>query len=214
MVRLAQAPGGTLFFIAEYNRVLPIPEGLESFWGINVHSSLLPQGRSYYPLEGAMERNLSATGVTMHKLTGKLDGGDILAQRRIDIREDTDSIDLYLKCAAAAREMLEEILEDLDGAWRRAAPQTTRLPYWGRPAPELLTLDHRQTTAQAREVFRRYNSMTQVRLAGGWHYVTTLLPGTAALPEQECRLAEDRWLYGTADGHLRLTVHPAPKEAV
>lgn len=48
--------GCELFFIAEYDRILTLPEELPAFRGINTHSSLLPQGRSYYPIEGAMER--------------------------------------------------------------------------------------------------------------------------------------------------------------
>ena len=50
--------GCELFFIAEYDRILTLPEELPAFRGINTHSSLLPQGRSYYPIEGAMEREL------------------------------------------------------------------------------------------------------------------------------------------------------------
>ena len=64
--------GCELFFIAEYDRILTLPEELPAFRGINTHSSLLPQGRSYYPIEGAMERELSCTGVTMHKVAQRL----------------------------------------------------------------------------------------------------------------------------------------------
>lgn len=214
MAELSREPISALFFTAEYSHILSIPSELGHFRGINVHSSLLPQGRSYYPLECAMERNLPSTGVTLHKLTANVDSGDILAQRTIDIKPETDSVDLYLKCGAAAREMLEDIMEDLDAAWQRAVPQRAHLPYWNRPALELLTLEHRLTLAEARDMFRRYNSMTQVKLDGSWYYVTALLAGTAALPAPECRLAKDRWLYRTVDGHLRLTVHPISKEAV
>ena len=203
--------GCGLFFLAEYNRLLPVPPG-SSFRGINVHSSLLPQGRSYYPIECAMERGLTATGVTLHKVTERLDGGEILAQRRIPVPLEEDSVDVYLRCGAAAREMLEEVLGDFEGAWRRAWGQTDRLPYWRRPAPGLLTLDHGQTAAQALDMFRRYNSLCQVNLRGRWHYVTALEPGTAPLPAPECRLAANRWLYGIADGHLRLHVHPIQEE--
>ena len=84
--------GCELFFIAEYDRILTLPEDFPAFRGINTHSSLLPQGRSYYPIEGAMERELSCTGVTMHKVAQRLDGGDVLAQHTIDITADTDSI--------------------------------------------------------------------------------------------------------------------------
>lgn len=114
--------GCELFFIAEYDRILTLPEELPAFRGINTHSSLLPQGRSYYPIEGAMERELSCTGVTMHKVAQRLDGGDVLAQHTIDITADTDSIDVYLQSAAwGAR----------DG---RGAPRAPRRPLGRRPA--------------------------------------------------------------------------------
>ncbi len=206
--------GCELFFVAEYNRILPLPEGLESFRGINTHSSLLPRGRSYYPIEAAMERELPVTGVTMHKVTARLDAGEILAQREVPVTPELDSVDIYLRCAACAREMLAEILADLEGAWSRGAPQGESMPYWRRPARHLLTLDHGLTRAQAEGIFRAYNSMTQVALDGRWHYVTGLLTGSAPLPAGTWQLAEDRWLYRAADGHLRLHVHPIPPEEV
>lgn len=211
ITRYVTEEGCGLFFIAEYNRIIPVPAGLEGFRGINTHSSLLPQGRSYYPIEGAMERGLVATGVTMHKLTARLDGGEILSQRRVELA-GLDSVDVYLGCAACAREMLEEILADLEGAWSRGTPQAKKLPYWGRPAEELLTLTHGLTAAQAEAVFRRYNSLTQVELAGKRHYVTALVIGRAPLPEPARQLAEERWLYAVSDGHLRLNVCRALKK--
>ena len=198
--------GCGLFFIGEYSRILQLPEQLKNFRGINVHSSLLPQGRSYYPLEGAMERELEVTGVTMHKVARRLDSGDILAQRCIPITPETDSVDLYLRCGQAAREMLEELMEDLEGRWDRGKPQEQTLPYWQRPARELLTLEHGQTRAQAAEIFRRYNSLTQVKLGGEWYYVRALTSGCGPLREAEWRIDRDRWLLKVADGHLRLCV--------
>lgn len=211
MARYVEGDGCELFFIAEYNRILPVPDGLPGFRGINTHSSLLPQGRSYYPIESAMLRGLGKTGVTMHKLTGQLDGGDILAQRAVEVTADMDSIDVYLQCAAQARGMLEEILEDLPGAWARAVPQGQRQPYWRRPEEGSLTLTHRHTRRQAAELFRRFNRMTQVELGGRWYYVSALMDGPTPLPQGEQMVGEHCWLYGAADGHLRLTVSPMPE---
>lgn len=202
--------GCGLFFIGEYSHILKLPEDLERFRGINIHSSLLPRGRSYYPLEGAMDRDLKETGVTLHKVARRLDGGEILAQRSIPITPDTDSVDLYLRCGLAAREMLEEIMEDLEGAWRRGRPQGETLSYWGRPDTAHLTLEHSQTRAQAADIFRRYNSLTQVKLGGAWYYIRALTPGSAPLERQEWKIGEDRWLYRLNDGHLRLCVAPCP----
>ena len=204
--------GCQLYFSAEYDRFIDIPTDLPAFRGVNIHASHLPQGRSYYPIEAAMERDLRRTGVSLHKLVSHLDSGDLLAQREVEVTADMDSIDVYLRCAAYAREMTEEVLEDIDGAWERAVPQSERLPYWKRPAGEKMTLDHVLTRDEAREVFRRYNALTQVELGGEWHFVTALLSGAAPLMEEELQLAPDRWLYRVADGHLRLNVIPKKKE--
>ena len=204
--------GCELYFSAEYDRFIDIPQDLPSFRGVNIHSSLLPQGRSYYPIEAAMEQALPRTGVSLHKLVSHLDSGDLLAQRQVEITDDMDSIDVYLRCAAHAAEMTREVLEDLDKAWREAAAQTERLPYWKRPAEEKLTLAHTMTRAQAEELFRRYNTLTQAELGGAWHFITALRSGPAPLGEEERRLGPDRWLYRVRDGHLRLSVIPKGKE--
>ena len=200
--------GCELFFIAEYDRILTLPEDFPAFRGINTHSSLLPQGRSYYPIEGAMERELSCTGVTMHKVAQRLDGGDVLAQHTMDITADTDSIDVYLQSAAWARATVEDLLEHLDDRWAAGRPQAEKQPYWKRPASALLTLHPEMSRAEALAIFRKYNSMTQVELGGAWFYVTAVEAGTAPLPCEVQRLSPTRALYRVRDGHLRLHIHP------
>lgn len=208
ITRYVREEGCGLFFMGEYSHILPLPSDLTEFRGINVHSSLLPQGRGYYPLEGAMERELQETGVTMHKVISRLDSGDILAQRSIPITPDTDSVDLYLRCGQAAKEMLEEVMDDLEEAWAKGRPQGETQPYWRRPDSALLTVEHSQTRAQAVEMFRRYNSLTQVQLEGTWYYVRALTPGSAPLEKEAWNIDGDRWLYRVLDGHLRLCVAP------
>ena len=200
--------GCDLFFIAEYDRILTLPEDLPGFRGINTHSSLLPQGRSYYPIEGAMERGLLRTGVTMHKVVRRLDGGDILAQRTIDVTDDLDSVDIYLRCAAYAREMVEDVIEHLDARWAAGKLQTEKCLYWKRPAAELLTLYLDMSREEALTVFRKYNSMTQVQLDERWFYVTDITGGTGPLYRAVQHLSPTRVLYRVRDGHLRLHVHP------
>lgn len=199
--------GCDLFFIAEYNRILTIPESLPEFRGINTHSSLLPQGRSYYPIEAAMEREIKCTGVTMHKITNQLDEGDILDQRSIEVTSEMDSIDIYLNCAAYAREMLENIIKNIDEYWESAQPQREKLPYWKRPDDSLLTLHHDMDRAEARNIFKKYNTMTQVQINGEWFQVTALVDGVGSFHEEVCFLSSERVLYRVKDGHLRLHTH-------
>lgn len=207
MIRYINECGCDLFFIAEYNRILTIPENVPEFRGINTHSSLLPQGRSYYPIEAAMERDITHTGVTMHKVTNQLDKGDILAQRSIEVTDEMDSIDIYLNCAAHAREMIEQIAENIDAYWESAQPQMEKQPYWKRPDETLLTLQHDMERKAARNVFRKYNTMTQVQVNGEWYHVTAFTDGVGPLNKEIRILSPERILYRVKDGHLRLHIH-------
>lgn len=206
VVRLFTEEGCGLLFSAEYDRLVPVPEDLPAFRGINIHNSLLPQGRSYYPIEAAMERGLGCTGVTMHKLAPRLDQGDILMQHEVEISPETDSIDVYLWCAAYARKMTEKIMDDLEGYWHRALPQKEKVPYWKRPDPPLLTLEHTMPRAAALDMFKKYNSMTQVMFEEEWFYVTGMQTGTAPFDEEGRRLSPVMLLYPVSDGYLRLNV--------
>lgn len=205
ITRLFTEEGCELLFVAEYNRILPVPKNLPGFRAINTHSSLLPEGRSYYPIEAAMARNLSRTGVTMHIIEPELDKGPILEQRTIPITPEMDSIDIYLRCASNAREMLEKIMKDPEASFASAKPQTEKLPYWKRPDESLMTLHHDMSRAEALDMFRRYNTMTQVSLNDHWYFITGLTAGVTSL-EKERFLSPSLVLFPVKDGHLRLHV--------
>lgn len=155
-----------------------------------------------------MERGLSESGVTVHKISPELDHGDIVMQRKIALTPEKDSVDIYLECAAKAREMTEKIFDDLDGALGRAKPQTEKLPYWKRPSDELLTVGHEMTVKEALEVFRKFNGMTQVKLGEKMYYIGGMSGGTAPIGADERFISDDRLLYRVADGHLRLHIIP------
>lgn len=198
--------GCSLFFIAEYDKKIDIPEDLKEFRGINTHSSLLPQGRSYYPIECAMARNLPVTGVTMHKLSNDLDSGDVICQRRVEITGERDSVDIYLMNAANARLMLQEIMSDFEAAWSSAVPQAAVQEYWRRPEDALLTVTHDMSVQDAMEIFRKYNSMTEILIGNRIYFVTAVMPGSAPLPKEELRIHDTLWLYGLTNGHIRVSV--------
>lgn len=196
--------GCELFVSAEYNRILPLPEDCGAFRGVNLHCSMLPQGRGYYPIESAMDCGLAQTGVTLHKLEPLVDRGAILDQRPISLA-GRDSVDVYLAAARLGREMLEQLVENLDFYWERARVQPPASGcFWKRPAAPRLTLCHTMTRAQAQDCFARYNQLTQVQAGGKWYYVRSLQPGAEPLETDEFFIRSDSLLYRVADGHLRL----------
>lgn len=204
--------GCELFFSAEYGHVIPIPEGLRNFRGVNIHSSFLPEGRGYYPIECAMARGLAETGVTMHKILPRPDTGAILFQERIAISPEMDSVDVYLESSRRALAMTRRLFADFDGHWNAAREQDRCLPQEGKPPESVRLLDHGMRVAEALARHRRFNQMTLVQLGGRLCHVVTIEPGRAELPEPTVEIAPERFLFGLVDGHLRLTVLPQEKD--
>ena len=206
--RYFEEEGCGLFFSAEYGYIIPVPAGLASFRGINVHSSFLPEGRGYYPIECAMERGLARTGVTMHKIVSETDAGDALFREPIEISPEMDSVDIYLESSRRALEMTKRLFADFEGVWNAAHPQERLGERWAKPGEGERTVGHGMTVAEALATHRRFNQMTLVRLNGRLHHVVTIEPGRAALPAAEVEVVPGRLLYAVSDGHLRLTVLP------
>jgi len=198
--------GCQLLFVAEYNRILPVPEEMECFKGINIHSSLLPVGRSYYPIECAMERDLKRSGVTMHKISPSLDAGDILDNYPVEISEEMDSVDIYLHCGWGAERMVRRMMEDFEACWNgaRAQIKDRKYPYWKRPCEEKLTITHEMTIAEAEDCFRRYNQLAQVIVDSQRYYIRAISTGTGPLKADIMKIRDDQILYRVSDGHLRL----------
>lgn len=194
--------GADLFYVAEYDRRLPVPEDPE-LRAVNTHSSLLPEGRGYYPIEAAMYRGLKRTGVTLHKIVPEFDRGDILLQEAFPIEAADDSVDVYHKCAAMALGMVSKLLADFDSYWRQARPQTEVLPYWKRPPEEAMRITPEMTVSQAAGVYRCFNKMTKVEIEGRLFYVNSFAAGNyEARPVLQAQ--GHAVLFALKDGHIRI----------
>ena len=206
--RYFEEEGCDLFFSAEYGYIIPVPKDLPQFRGVNLHSALLPKGRGYFPVEVTLARHPAETGVTLHKIAPELDTGDIIDVEKFALTPEMDSVDVCIKNRQAGLALTKRLMADFEGAWSRAVPQppTDGADLCPRPADAVLTLRPEMTTAEAMAVYRIYNQMTRVELGGEMRLVMTMEPGNVVPDEAEIRLAENRWIRRTADGHLRLTL--------
>ena len=59
--------------------------------GVNIHTGLLPEGRGSHPLNWSLIWGKQRTGITIHKMTGTYDAGDVYLQHEVPIF-DTDTI--------------------------------------------------------------------------------------------------------------------------
>ena len=89
----------------------------------NLHGSLLPRYRGRAPVNWALVNGETETGVTLHKMTTRPDGGDIAAQERVAISDDDTALTLHEKMTEAAKKLLPKALPDLLAGKAKLTPQ-------------------------------------------------------------------------------------------
>ena len=92
-----------LVVVAAYGQILSKDVlAVPPLGGINVHASLLPKYRGAAPVAWAIYHGEERTGVTVIKMSVRLDAGDIVAQEAIDITPDETAGELEARLATLA----------------------------------------------------------------------------------------------------------------
>lgn len=116
-----------LFIVAAYGKmlsrnILQIPQK----FAFNIHASLLPRHRGAACINYAIISGDKETGISVFRMTPRLDAGDIMLQRSIKIRPDDTSITLSEKLASLAVELVPDILEKVAAGRADFSPQDDR----------------------------------------------------------------------------------------
>lgn len=104
----------TLIVTCAYGQLVPRELLVYPEYGcINVHASLLPKLRGGAPIHRAIINGHKKTGITIMHMNPRLDEGDIISQREIEI-EDTDTAStLHDKLSILGRDLLLETLPSI-----------------------------------------------------------------------------------------------------
>lgn len=100
-----------IIITAAYGQIIPT-EILDypKYGCINVHGSLLPKLRGGAPIHHAIMNGDKEAGVTIMYMAQKMDAGDIISQRKIDIPDDMTLDELYSKLSLLGRDLLIDTL--------------------------------------------------------------------------------------------------------
>ncbi|HET7827424.1 MAG TPA: methionyl-tRNA formyltransferase [Candidatus Saccharimonadales bacterium] len=103
--------------LVAYGKIIPqavidlFPTGI-----INIHPSLLPELRGPTPIETAILEGLEKTGVSLMKLTAKMDAGPVYAQKSLELTGSETKFELTEELGKLGAELLIENLAGiLDG---------------------------------------------------------------------------------------------------
>jgi methionyl-tRNA formyltransferase len=148
----AEAPD--LIVVAAYGHILPKSVlGIPRLGCINVHASLLPRYRGAAPINWAVARGETVTGITIMRMDEGMDTGPMLYVREMPIGEDDTAETLFSKLSIVGAEALREALRKLREGTLDGTPQDAALATyapmlkkehgridWSRPAGEIRNL--------------------------------------------------------------------------
>ncbi len=159
---------------------------------VNVHSSLLPRWRGAAPMERAIMAGDSRTGVSLQKIVRKLDAGDIISTRKIDLTENMGAIELYEKLSHLGAELLTGDLKAFLRGDIEVIPQDeTQVSY----APKILKQEARiDWKSPAFEIHNKIRGLNRGKPFASAYYKKKIL-----------KLHQSRWLkmdHGIKPGEI------------
>jgi methionyl-tRNA formyltransferase len=130
---------------------------LPRFGCINLHGSLLPKYRGAAPIQWALIRGETNTGVTTMRIDEGLDTGDILLKREVAIRDEDTTETLGERLSLLGADLIVETLQQLERDVLQSQPQDhTRATH----APILKKEDGRiDWVLPAREIWNRIRGL-------------------------------------------------------
>jgi len=100
-----------LAVVAAYGNLLPEEIlSVPKYGSLNIHASLLPKYRGPSPIATAILNGDAETGITVIKMTGKMDAGPIVSQVRVKIDGEETTESLYQKLAVVSGEEISRVL--------------------------------------------------------------------------------------------------------
>ena len=183
---------------------------------VNVHASLLPRWRGAAPIQHALLAGDTETGVSLMRITARLDAGPVYAQQALSVLAGESAGALHDRLARLGAEMLTESLEALlNGALPATAQDESRATYAPKLTKAQAALDWRQPAAVLEHQVRALNPwpVAEARLESGqrlriWEAEACGLD--AAGPPGTILASADGLDVATGRGRLRLLTVQAP----
>ena len=127
---------------------------------INVHGSLLPELRGGAPIHWAIIRGYQETGITIMKMSQKMDAGDIISQAKLEIGKEEILDSLYKRMSYLGKELLLDTLPKiLDGTVKHFPQDEEEVTFGYNVSREDARIDFHQSGQDIYNLVRGLNSI-------------------------------------------------------
>lgn len=178
---------------------------------INIHASLLPRYRGAAPINWAIIRGETKTGITTMLMDEKMDTGDILMQREVPVSDTCTAGELHDILAPVGAELLIETIEGLESGSVEPVPQDdSEATYAPKLKKEDGLIDWQKSTRGIYDLIRgvdpwpgAYTSLHK-KMLKIWRARTENGDETSGRPGEIVEVSEERVVVRTGSGFLSL----------
>ena len=181
---------------------------------INVHGSLLPELRGGAPIHWAIINGNKKTGMTIMKMSEKMDAGDIISQEEITIEKDDILDTLYKKMSELGKKLLLETIPTiLNNTAKYTKQDETKVTFGYNITKENEKIDFSKSKEEIRNLVRGLNS-----IPGSFCYldekrmkIYEVIPQNEKLENEKIkngtitRIEKDGLICKCKDGYLKIT---------
>lgn len=170
IVEALRAAAPDLILVAAFgqllkNDILTLPK----LYCLNVHASLLPEYRGASPIQQAIWDGKTETGITIQRMVKKLDAGDILLQRELEILPEETSGALMDRLAFLGGECLVAAAKLVESGKATLTPQDeSRVTFARKIEKEQARIDWSLPAAKV---------VNQIRALNPWPIAETTMAG-------------------------------------
>ena len=200
-----QSKGCELIVSAAYPYKIPVYEGMPK--AINIHPTLLPEGRGPWPFPWIILKQLKESGVTIHKINMDWDKGDILLQEKFDVIDKENLQTITEKSQIAAQKALIKVLNNFEEYWDHSISQSEG-SYWPMFTWDNRTIDWDMTVEEIDRIVRAFGNFDSlatfdekewiIQDAITWKEEHTYIPGTII------ERSDAEVLIAAKDGYVRI----------
>ena len=104
----------TIMVVVAFKKIPVQLYQLAEFGAVNIHASLLPKYRGAAPIHHAILNGDSETGVTTFQINDKIDTGNILCQKKINIGKNETTGSLWTKLSNLGQDVILNTLDQFD----------------------------------------------------------------------------------------------------
>lgn len=103
-----------LALIATFHKIIPqsVIDLIPLF--INLHPSLLPKYKGRLPIEEALANQEKETGITAHRVTAKIDSGEVILRVKMPIQQSDTVNELRKRLAVLAATITKELVHRIE----------------------------------------------------------------------------------------------------